>query len=180
MIFFAILILLTFVAQITELFLPSLDWMHGARIMLVPIVVFYGAMALPLPLMLTLAFVAGVLLDVLTVQVIGGKVEIAFGWSILLYGALAGLMHGLRPLFMRGRWEVHCLLSGVSTSVILLAQYLMISFRRGSLVFTPEAWWQIGGPGLIALFIAPVAFWLLHWIGRATSASYLPQEESYR
>ena len=30
---------------------------------------------------------------------------------------LAGIMHGLRPLFVRGRWEVHCILSGICTSV---------------------------------------------------------------
>ena len=113
-----------------------------------PVIVFYGAMALPFPLMLALAFFAGVLLDALTVQVIGGKVEISAGSSILLYGVLAGIMHGLRPLFARGRWEVHCILSGVFTSLIVLAQYLMITFRRGSLVFTREIWWQIGGPGL--------------------------------
>ncbi len=180
MIFFLLLVLGTVLAQITQLFLPPLDWMYGARIVLVPIIVFYGAMALPFPLMLVLAFLAGLLQDVMTVQVIGDKVEIAFGWSILLYGVLAGIMHGLRPLFIRGRWEVHCLLSGVGTSAILLVQYLMISFRRGSLDFTREVWWQIGGPGLLALLIAPVAFWLLHWVARATSPSYLPDGEVYR
>ena len=81
-------------------------------------------------------------------QVIGGKVEISAGSSILLYAVLAGIMHGLRPLFARGRWEVHCILSGIFTSLIVLAQYLMITFRRGSLVFTREIWWQIGGPGI--------------------------------
>ncbi len=70
-------------------------------------------------------------------------------------------MHGLRPLFARGRWEVHCILSGVFTSLIVLAQYLMITFRRGSLVFTREIWWQIGGPGLVAMAIAPIFFWVL-------------------
>ena len=71
----------------------------------------------------------------------------------------------LRPLFIRGRWEVHCVLSGVCTSIILLAQYLMISFRRGSIFFTREVWWQIGGPGLIAMLMAPLVFWRLHWLG---------------
>ena len=52
----------------------------------------------------------------LTVQVIGPRVEIALGWSILLYAVLAAIMHGLRPLFIRGRWEVHCIMSGVCTS----------------------------------------------------------------
>jgi hypothetical protein len=176
MIFFFIMLFLVLVAQVTELFLPSLDWMYGAHIYIVPVIVFYGAMALPLWLVLALSFWAGFLLDALTIQVIGTRVEIAFGWSIILYAVLAGIMHGLRPLFARGRWEVHCVLSGVCTSVILLVQYLMISFRRGSIFFTPDVWWQIGGPGLLAMIMAPLAFLLLHWLGRATASPYLPEE----
>src|SRR5437764_4058789 len=134
-------------------------------------------MALPFPLMLALALYAGILLDALTVQVIAGKVEISTGSSILLYGVLAGIMHGLRPLFARGRWEVHCILSGLCTSAILLGQYLMLSFRRGSLFFSREVWWQIGGPGLLAMLMAPLVFWMLHWLARATAYRYMPRGE---
>jgi len=179
MIFFVILVVLTFLAQIVELLIPPLDWMYNAHIYLVPIIVFYGAMSLPFPLVLALAFFAGLLLDALTVQVIGARVEISLGWSILLYAVLASIMHGLRPLFIRGRWEVHCIMSGLCTSAILLSQYLMIAFRRGSLFFTREAWWQIGGPGVIAMIMAPLAFWLLHSLARVTASPYLPEEEEY-
>ncbi len=113
MIFFILLLFLVLVAQIAELFIPALPWLYNAHVYIVPVIVFYGAMALPFPLMLALALYAGVLLDALTVQVIGGKVEISAGSSILLYGVLAGIMHGLRPLFARGHWEVHCILSGL-------------------------------------------------------------------
>jgi len=179
MIFFAILLVLTFVAQIVEIFLPPLDWMYNAHIYVVPIIVFYGAMSLPFPAVMALAFFAGFMLDALTVQVLGGKVEISLGWSILLYAVLAAIMHGLRPLFVRGRWEVHCVMSGVCTSAILLSQYLMISFRRGSLFFNREAWWQIGGPGLIAMFMAPLAFLILHYLARLTRNPYLPDQNAY-
>jgi len=177
MIFFCVLLFLVLAAQIAELFIPALPWLYDAHIYIVPVIVFYGAMALPFPLMLALALYAGVLLDALTVQVIGGKVEISMGSSILLYGVLAGIMHGLRPLFARGHWEVHCVMSGVFTSLIVLAQYLMITFRRGSLVFTREVWWQIAGPGLIAIAVAPIFFWLLQWIARMTAYSYGPERE---
>ncbi|HKP92758.1 MAG TPA: hypothetical protein VJS88_02585 [Chthoniobacterales bacterium] len=179
MIFFAILLVLTFVAQIVEIFLPSLDWMYNAHIYIVPIIVFYGAISLPFPAVMALAFFAGFMLDALTVQVLGARVEISLGWSILLYAGLAVIMHGLKPLFIRGRWEVHCIMSGVCTSMILLAQYLMISFRRGSLFFNREVWWQIGGPGLIAMLMAPLAFWILHTIARATRNPYLGEETVY-
>src|SRR5947209_18814858 len=179
MIFFFLLLFLVLAAQIAELFIPALPWLYNAHIYIVPVIVFYGAMALPFPLMLALALYAGVLLDALTVQVIGGKVEISAGSSILLYGVLAGIMHGLRPLFARGHWEVHCILSGIFTSLIVMAQYLMITFRRGSLVFTREVWWQIGAPGPIAMALAPIAFWLLQWIGRMTAYGYSPERRQF-
>jgi hypothetical protein len=175
MIFFFFLLFLVLVTQIAELFIPALPWLYNAHVYIVPVIVFYGAMALPFPLMLALAFYAGVLLDALTVQIIGDKVEVSAGSSILLYGVLAGVMHGLRPLFARGHWEVHCILSGIFTSLIVLAQYLMITFRRGSLVFTREIWWQIGAPGIIAILVAPIVFWLLQWLGRMTAYPYSPE-----
>lgn len=180
MIFFIVLVILVFLAQIVELFIPPLDWMFNAHVYIVPVIVFYGAMALPFPLMLALAFFAGFLWDALTVQVLDvAHVEISFGWSILLYAVLAAIMHGLKPLFNRGRWEVHCILSGICTSGILLTQYLMISFRRGSIIFDREVWWQIGGPGLLAMLMAPLVFWSLHWLSRLTNNPYQPQEEPF-
>src|SRR6476469_8129118 len=144
MIFFCVLMVLVFVAQIAEFFIPPLDWLSNAHVYITAVLVFYGAMALPLPLMLVLVFWAGFLLDALTVQVIGSRVEISLGSSILLYAVLAGIMHGLKPLFVRGRWEVHCIVCGLCTSAIVLAQYLMLTFRRGTVFFSPEVWWQIG------------------------------------
>ncbi len=179
MIFFFVLLLLVLIAQIAEFFIPALPWLYNAHIYIVPVIVFYGAMALPFPLMLALVLYAGLLLDALTVQVIGEKVELSIGASILLYGVLAGIMHGLRPLFIRGRWEVHCILSGIGTSLIVLTQYLMITFRRGSLVFTPQICWQIAAPGLIAMAIAPILFWFLQWMGRMTAYSTLSERSDF-
>src|SRR5437762_7199749 len=94
---------------------------------------------------------------------------------MVLFGVLADIIPGLILPFARGRWEVHCILSRIFTSLIVLAQYLMITFRRGSFVLTREIWWQIGGPGLIAMAVAPILFWLLQWIGRMTAYSYGPE-----
>jgi hypothetical protein len=89
MIFFLFLMVLVFVAQIAEFFIPPLDWMSNAHVYITPVLVFYGAMALPLPLLLVLVFWAGFLLDAVTAQIIGSHVEISFGSSILLYAVLA-------------------------------------------------------------------------------------------
>jgi hypothetical protein len=179
MIFFLILLLLVLVAQIAEFFIPTIPAFYNAHVYIVPLIVFYGAVVLPLPLVLALSVYAGFLLDALTVQVIGGKVEISMGWSILLYAVLAGIMHGLRPLFLRGRWEVHCIVAGICTSAIVLAQYLMITFRRGTLFFSKEVWWQIGAPGLMAIPIALVMFYFLHFIARATYPGLPGRDRSF-
>lgn len=162
--FFLVLVVALFSSLIAQHFIPPLPWLHFARVLLMPIVLFYGALAMPFAGMLALAFLAGFMWDALTAQIVDANVEIAMGWSILLYAALGSIMSGFRPLFQRGRWEVHCLLSGLLTSVIVLAEYLMISFRRGGLTFGPEIWWRIGGAGVIALFLAPFVFFGLNTI----------------
>lgn len=160
--FFLVLVVALFGSLIAQHFIPPLPWLHCARVLLMPIVLFYGALAMPFAGMLALAFLAGFMWDALTAQIVDANVEIAMGWSILLYAALGSIMSGFRPLFQRGRWEVHCLLSGLLTSFIVLAEYLMISFRRGGLIFDPEIWWRIGGAGIIALFLAPLVFFGLN------------------
>jgi hypothetical protein len=162
-------------AQIAEFFIPALPWLYNAHVYIVPVIVFYGAMALPFPLMLALALYAGVLLDAVTVQVIGGKVEISTGSSILIYGVLAGVMHGLRPLFARGRWEVHCILSGVFTSFdssgAIFDDHIssrLFYFYPRNLLADRRAWSSCHGD-------APILFWFLQWIGRITAYSYQPE-----
>src|SRR5947207_12883282 len=100
MIFFVFLLIVTFIAQIVEIFLPPLDWMYNAHIYIVPIIVFYGAMSLPFPLVLSLAFFAGLMLDALTVQVLGARVEVSLGLSILLFTVLVSIILCLRSLFV--------------------------------------------------------------------------------
>lgn len=147
----------------------------GARVLLMPIIMFYGALALPIPGMLVLAFCGGLFWDALHMQTVDGNVEIALGWSIVLYAALGALMNGFRPLFQRGRWEIHCLLSGVCTSLIVLAEYLMITFRREPVVFVfnKEVWWSIGGAGLVAALLSPFFFFALNYV--AFLVGYDPQ-----
>jgi len=188
MIFFLILAASLFVSLVVQQFIGPLPWLHGTRVLLMPIVLFYGALAVPFWAMLILAFIAGFMWDALTVQIaftrdiatghaVASNVEISLGWSILLYAALGSLMIGFRPLFQRGRWEVHCLLSGVLTSAIVLAEYLMITLRRGEFVFSTEVWWRIGGAGLVAIILSPFCFFILSSIAEAVGYDTQPRQE---
>ncbi len=176
MIFFAVLLLSMFVAVIVQHFIGPLPIIH-ARVLLMPILVFYGSLALPLYGMLALTFIGGLMWDALNTQYVEGAVEISAGWSIVVFAALGAIMNGFRPLFLRGRWEIHCLLTGFCTSALVLAEYLMITIRRQPVhfIFNDEAWWRIGGAGLVAAFLAPLIFFLFNYIAAITG--YDPQPE---
>ena len=177
MIFFVILVVSMFAGLIAQHFIGPLP-PYGVRVLLMPIIMFYGSLALPVPGMLALAFCGGLMWDALHVQVDlagEGSTEVALGGSIILYAILGALMNGFRPLFQRGRWEIHCLLSGVCTSVIVLAEYLLRTFRNEPVVFifNREIWWRIGGAGLIAALLSPFFFFVLNYV--AFLAGYDPQ-----
>jgi len=172
--FFLVLILTAFAALVIQHFIPALAFMAGARVMLLPLVFFFGALSLPFTGMLALAFACGLMWDALTVQIVevgsgptaAVVVELGLGWSIVAYALLGAVMSGLRPLFKRGRWEIHCLLSGVCTTLLVLAEFLMLSVRRAALYgapfqFNQEIAWRICGPGLVALILAPAVFFFL-------------------
>ncbi len=187
MIFFVLLLIAMFAALVAQHFIDPVP-VIGSRVLLMPIIMFYGSLALPVPGMLALAFCGGLMWDALHsniafiwdpqhAEVVDANVEIALGWSIVLYAALGALMGGFRPLFQRGRWEIHCLLSGVCTAFIVLAEYLMITFRREPIVFLfdKEIWWRIGGAGLVAVLLSPFFFFALNYL--AFLVGYDPQPE---
>ena len=186
MILFFVLLVSMFLALVVQHFIGPLPPV-GARVMLMPIIMFYGSLALPSYAMLALTFVGGLMWDALHTnmmalvwnpehtEVIDASVEIALGWSIVLYAVLGGLMSGFRPLFQRGRWEIHCIFSGLATSLIVLAEYLMITFRREPVVFVfnQNTWWSIAGSGIVAMLLSPFFFFALNYVALLTG--YDPQ-----
>ncbi len=164
--FFGFLLLADFLAVVFQCYCPPLADYSYARVLIFPVVLAYGALALPFAGALALAFFNGFLWDALTVQILTpaafpagqARLEISFGWSIVLYGVLAVLVHGLRPLFLRGRWDLHCLASGGCAVAILATQYLMITFNRGGLIFPRELVGRIVMPGLFAMLLAPLFY----------------------
>lgn len=165
---FATLLAAIFGAIVVQEFIPPVAWLHGARILLVPVILFYGAMALPYAQMLALAFVTGLLWDLNICHIVDGTFELAPAWSIVLFALLCLMAHGVRPLFLKGRWEVHCLASGLGTTVIVAAEFILITLRRESVDFDVLVWWRIAGAGLIALLLAPGIYFAFHGLWRLT------------
>jgi hypothetical protein len=157
----AALVAAIYLALIAQEFIPPLGFLGGAHLLLVPLLFCYGALWLSFPAMLGLAVFTGLLSDLAFLHVVGDRVEIGLGWSILFYVIVGTALQPLRPLFLAGRWEVHCLASGAVTFLLLLAQYLMVCLRRGSFLFDGTIFWHLVGPAVLALLLAPVAGFLL-------------------
>lgn len=171
----AVLLLLSLVAQP---FLPPLAVGDGAELMLFPVVLFFAAVAFPYPVVLLFSLAAGLSWDLFTAQAINGVFEIRPGTSILIYGLLATVMHGFRPLYLRGQWLIHWLLCGIFTSAAVLAEFVLLGYHRQSFVpFTSELWWRIAGPGLAAIILAPVVFFALAPLLPRRTGRRNPREE---
>ena len=171
--FFGLLLLADFFAIVFQSSCPAIPSLSGAWVLIFPAILAYGALALPFPAVLALGFFNGLVYDALNIQFVRAdalstdaaqSVEIALGTSIVIHTALAVLVHGLRPMFLRGRWDIHCLASGVCGAVIPLSEYLLITFKRGVLIFPREVWARALLPGFFAMLLAPVVFFAFNGI----------------
>jgi hypothetical protein len=149
----------------------------GCRLYLMQMLMLYGAIALPLPGMILITLIGGLMWDALMVQMVGDAYQVSMGWSAALYLGLGVIMAGFRPLFLRGRWEIHCLLSGVLITAMPLAEYIMITIRTEPVhfVFDKNVAWRIGGAGLAAMLLSPLLFFVLNYL--AVLTGYDPQPE---
>ncbi len=156
-----ILALLIYLALIAQEFIPAVPFLGGSHILLVPLLFVYAALWLPFPGVLLFALYTGLLSDLTFLHATGDQVEIGLGWSMLFYVFLGTGLRLLQPLAPGGRWEIHCLASGLATSLLLLVQYLMVCLRRESFLLDGTILWQILGPGLAALLLAPAVYFFL-------------------
>lgn len=166
-----VLVVGVFFSFIIQEFLPPIQILHGARVLLVPMLFCYAAMVMPTWLMLLMAFFTGFLTDLNYLHVVDGQVEIGLGFSIVFFVLFGLLANGFQPAFRRGHWWLHIILSAVGTSVFLLLQFAMISFRREGFVFNELIVWRILGPGLVAGILSP----LLHLVV-VQASQFLPDD----
>ena len=190
MIFVFLLFILTGFALVLQDFIPVIEIAFQARILLVPIVFFACAISVPFPTMLLLAFVTGFVSDALNhtgVTYTAGKYAAtfpdigqaalqlgsvppssgaAFGFSIFLYGLLGALMHGMRPLFRRGRWELPVLMTGLGTALLLTFEYLFLNFRRGGFEFPATVSKHILATAMLSMVAAPLMFYFIYSLSK--------------
>lgn len=163
-----------FVSFLLQQALPAVHVLHGARFVFVPMIFCYAAISLPFSGMLITAFFTGLLSDLMYLSVVGGRVEIAMGCSIVYFVIFGSIANGFRPSFSRGHWWPVIPLSALGTSAFLLMQFAMISLRREGFVFEEAILWRIFAPGLLAALFVP----LLHVVVRPFAA-LIPESPSF-
>ncbi len=162
-----VFIIAMFVGLVLQHFVGAVPG-FGSQIMLLPLIFLCGAAALPVAGMLVLAFAAGLMWDCMHFMPVEGRVDFPFGGTILLYAGIGAMMNGLRPLYLRGLWYLHAAVAGMLTSVLVLVEYTIITFRREpfALIWPREIWTRIGGTALVTAFLAVPFFLILNWTGR--------------
>jgi len=146
--------------------LPAMSDFHEAHVLLVPMVFCYAALVLPFAAMLVAAFYTGFLSDLMYLHVVGGRVEIPLGSSIVFFVILGSIASGFQPAMKSRNVWPFVALSGAGTSAYLLLQFLFITFQRGGLLWEPTVSWRILAPGLMAALIAPLFYWTLSQMDR--------------
>ncbi len=195
MIFVLLLFVLMALGFVVQDFSPAIDWAWHARIFAVPVIYFACAISLPFTVMLCFAFFTGFVWDALNhvaiiyPDVVHAALEVdaippgsggAFGFSIFLYALLGSLMHGIRPLFRRGRWELPVLMTGAGTFLLLTLEYLFINFRRAGFSFPAEVWHHIAATAVLSMIVAPLAFLLINWLAKLSGYRIRYEGLAYR
>lgn len=165
---FTVLVMaLMFVGLIAQYFVGFVPGL-GSHVLLLPLFYLCGAAALPLWNVLLLAFLGGLMWDCLNFLPVDGRAELPFGASIILYAGLGVIMNGVRPLYLRGWWHLHVIMLGLLISLLVLIEFVVITFRREpfALIWPQEVWQRIGGSGLVAAILAIPSFLILNWLGR--------------
>jgi len=165
--FTLLILLLMFLGLIAQHFVGDIPGL-GSHVLLLPLIFLCAAAALPLWKMLFLAFAGGLMWDCLNFLPIDGRADVPFGGTIVLYAGIGCVINGLRPLYLRGWWQLHVALIGLLTSLLVLIEYLVITFRREpfALIWPREVWLRIAGSGVAALILAVPSMMILNWIGR--------------
>lgn len=145
-----------FLAYIVQEALPPMHDIYGAHIVLIPMVFCYAAVVLPFPAMLAGAVFTGFVVDVLNAHVVGGRIEIPAGASIVYFVIFGCLANGFQPAMKGGNILPFALMGGLGTSGLLLMQFLLITWNRGGFVWETAAGWRILAPGCMAALVAPL------------------------
>lgn len=149
--------------------------MYDARLHILPLTFLCCVVTVGFSPMLILAFLCGFIWDAQnTLGAQGGDPtiysapadQIRFGYSIILYLIMGGIMQGFQPLFRKGVWQLSAIVSGFSIFIYLLSEYFLINIVRGDFYFPTRVFYQIWISAAITMLFSPLLFFILFKLAR--------------
>ncbi len=176
----AVTFVLLYLVLCVQEFVPRLGEQASYGIVLLfPVCFLCMAVTLPYPVMLGLAFYAGALWDLRHSVDPGAGFEgvgfdaavvasaTPFGISILFFGVLGSMMHGVQPLYSRNKMVFPIILTGVGVFLFRLMDFLFLNFKRGNFQFPEPIFREICTTALITTLVSPLVFFVLYWLSRS-------------
>lgn len=155
------LLLLALMAQ--DLVVPA-SFLGQAKLLFVPLVFCFGALALPFPQALLFAVVTALLEGLMVMRITNDHVDIRLGWFFFFFIVWTVLLQFVSDLTHGIRWEVHALGSGLCTASFLLGTFLLVSFDRAHFFMRPITLFLIIVPSGAAVFLAPLCYATLQFL----------------
>ena len=164
-----------------QYFLPPLPWFEGGRVLLFHSALIFAPFAFPYPLALLFLCGGSVLWDCATLPLVSGTAELPVGWTAAFFGVVGSACSPLRPLFLKGHWEIYCLAAGLVTALYVLVEFAALTLLRQSGIELPrDAGWRIFGAGIMAILAAPVYYVAMMRIGATVGFSLRLDDDPYR
>ena len=157
---FLFLFLLLPVAVVIQDLLPDVPPVRE-RVLLLPILFCFAALALPLIPALFFALITALVQGLILMHIESGQMEFGLvgpvvfflSWAILLQMA-SDATHGMR-------WELHALGSALVTLTLLGGEFLLLCLKRGGFPLDTTVLLRMGVPAAASLLIAPLFYLLL-------------------
>ena len=150
--------------------MPAITDLYGARLLILPLTFLCCVVTVGFSPMLILTFLCGFIWDAQNAMGTQGgdpavyndpADQIHFGYSIILYLIMGVIMQGFQPCFRKGVWQVSVVISGISTFIYLLTEYMLINIIRGDFYFPLRVFYQIWISAAITMFCGPIIFLIL-------------------
>jgi len=149
-----ILLVAVFFAIPVQESIPPVAFFLGARVLLLPVLVCYAGLALPLPIALLVAVVAGVLNDIFYAVPAEGALVLPLGVSVVFFTLAAAVSNAFRPLGQRGHGWILFLLAPLATGLFLLTTYGLLCIRTFHFAWGEIQTWRIFGSAILSTGVA--------------------------
>ncbi len=157
---FVLLLILLPVSVAVQDLLPAIPPFQE-RVLLLPVVFCFGAMALPLLPALCFALLVGLVQGLAILQIESGQIELGLVGPVVFFLSWAILLQMASEATRGIRWEIHAMGSALVTLTLIGGEFLILCAKRGGFPADMTVLMRCLVPAGSALLIAPVVYFLL-------------------